>query len=111
MRMTNMATSILDSSKITSMANNNNNNNNKGMVLIWSRYDYNHDLESTNNKDITQIIIEPDTIGKQFFSGRNLENIINNLQYDTLAISCFVSRSLDKIIIYKNKNKEENLTE
>ena len=85
-----------------------------GMVLLWSRCNnYNHEYDSksltaNNNKDITQIIIEPDAFGKQFFSGRNLENIINNLQYDTLAISCYVSRSLDKIIIYKNKKKGDS---
>ena len=79
-----------------------------GMILIWSRYNYESDFKplTANNKDITQIIIEPDTFGKPFFSGRNLENIINNLQYDTLAISCYVSRSLDRIIIYKNKKKK-----
>jgi hypothetical protein len=88
-----------------------------GMVLIWSRcddycyqYDFDFDSESANNKDITRITIEPDTIvGKPFFSGRNLENIITNLQYDELALSCWVSRDLDKIIIskkIKKKNKE-----
>ena len=84
------------------------NNNNEGMVLIWSKNNYD-DLESVvNNKDITQIIIEPDTTAnKQFFRGRDLENIINNLQYDILAISCYVSRSLDKIIIYKNKKNKK----
>lgn len=79
------------------------------MILIWTRHDYYdyNDLESANNKDIQYITIEPDTVSKQFFSGRNLENLINSLQYDPLSISCYVSRSLDKIIIfYKDKNKK-----
>ena len=81
-----------------------------GMVLLWSRCNDNPEYDSKylteNNKDI--IIIEPTAFGKQFFSGRNLENIINNLQYDTLSLSCYVSRSLDKIIIYKNKKGNSN---
>ena len=84
------------------------------MVLVWSRCNnYNHEYDSkyltANNKDITQIIIEPTAFGKQFFSGRNLENIINNLQQDPLSISCYVSRSLDKIIIYKNKKEDSEI--
>ena len=62
-----MISNILDTSKI-------NNKTNNGMVLIWSRYNYNnydYYLESSNNKDITYITIEPDTTAnKQFFSGR-----------------------------------------
>jgi hypothetical protein len=99
-----LTSNILDTSKITSKTNN--------MILIWSRYDYNHDYDfkSVNNKDTTTCItVEPDTVSKQFFSGRNLENLINNLQYDNFAISCYVSRSLDKIIIfYKNKKEGSN---
>jgi hypothetical protein len=82
------------------------------LVLIWSRcenYDYDLDLESTdtnnnNNKDITWIILEPKA-DKKFFSGRNLENVITILQYDPLALSCWVTRDLDKIVISKKKKK------
>jgi hypothetical protein len=92
----NITSNILDTPKIS------------GMVLLWSKFDYNYDYDSksltaNNNKDITQTIIEPDTIDKQFFSGRNLENVITNLQNDPLALSCWVSRSLDKIVISKKK--------
>ncbi len=91
-----MATeNILQTSKIIPK------NHNDGMVLIWSRHDYNHDLESANNKDITWISIESKTIDKKFFSGKNLEIVITNLQKDSLALTCWISKDLTRILISK----------
>lgn len=76
-----------------------------GMILLWSRTDcnnYDYDLES--HIDIKWITIEPD-IDKQFFSGRDLEKIISKLENDESALTCYVSRSLDKIIISKEKER------
>lgn len=83
-----MISNILDTStKMTHKAN----NNEEGMVLIWSRHDdYNYEYEydfksqtNNNNKEITWISIESNIIDKKFFSGRNLENLITNLQNDS----------------------------
>jgi hypothetical protein len=74
-----------------------------GMVLLWN---CNYDYESLNN-DITWITIVPDT-NKQFFSGKDIEKIITKLEKDNEAISCYVSRSLDKIIISKIKPFQED---
>jgi hypothetical protein len=89
------------------------------LILLWSRCENNYDYEypdldsidtNENNindkkdENITWITLEPKT-DKKFFSGRNLENVITILQYDPLALSCFVTRDLDKIIISKKKKK------
>ncbi len=76
------------------------------MVLIWSRHDYNyeHDFKTQSNdnsKELTWISIESKTINKKFFSWRNLENVISNLQNDSLALTCWVSKDLSKILISK----------
>jgi hypothetical protein len=83
--------------------------NNERMIFLWTRYDYNYDydLEPANKKDITKITLEPDTTNKQFFSGRDIEKIISKLEKDNEALSCYVSRSLDKIIISKIKPVQE----
>ena len=104
-----MISSILDTStKMTHKTNNS--NNEEGMVLLWSRhddynYEYEHDFKSqTNNdnsKEITWISIESKTIDKKFFSGRNLENVITNLQNDSLALTCWISKDLTRILISK----------
>ena len=83
---------------------------NEGMVLLWSRHDdYNYESEhyfksqtnNNNNKEITWISIESNTIDKKFFSGRNLENLITNLQNDSLALTCWISKDLSRILISK----------
>ena len=84
------------STKITS------NTHNNGMILIWSKYDYEceYDLKSqNNNKKISWISIESKTIDKKFFSGRNLESVITNLQNDVLALTCWISKDLTRILI------------
>ena len=92
--------------------------NNK-MVLLWSRcssYDVvdltSLDVNSSNNNDvITTTIQSYEIVGRSFFSGRNLENIITNMENDPLALSVWVSKQLDKIIISKQKKKKRSRKE
>ena len=73
-------------------------------ILIWSRWDYN-DFESHDKDNITWTTILPNK-GKSFFSGREIESVINSLIYDRFALACYISRSLDRIIILSSTKEK-----